>query len=297
MKVLLVLLGLLIILVLLNILVVKEGFKDSIQLKPSTIKKYNKFISFYDSFCSNWQKAIISSVASEIPQQPLTDPTQVQSISAPKISTEQMNQYILSLSQELGRPLPTICISLPPTIDSNNINQVISLIPGDITPYINALNWMNTNLSKAHGNLGIALQGNLNLEGFDDMCQNVEQCLQNNPQILQELQQQNLEQQEQQLLKLITPFLSSDELIKALEINKDLVGKSQKIQEQAQSGELVNQINLPGGNTRAIYTKPAGASTLTDMQQSNPEQYNNLKQNYSQLFSLKQLLEQINSNL
>jgi hypothetical protein len=296
MTILLILLGLLIILVLLRVFVVKEGFQD-IPLNPTTVQSYSNFISFYDSFCSSWQKAIISSVASEIPQQPLTDPSQVQTSSAPQISNEQMNEYITNLSQQEGQSYPPICTSLPSTIDSNNLNQIISLIPGDITPYINALNWMNTNLSKAHGNLGSALQGNLKLEGFDDMCQNVSQCLQNNPQILQELQQQNLEQQEQQLLNLINPFLSSYELSILMEINEDLVAKAEKLQEDAQSGELINQINIPGGNTLAKYIMPDGASTLTDMQQSNPEQYNNLKQNYGPLFSLKQLLEQINSNL
>jgi hypothetical protein len=300
MKVLLILLGLLIILVLLRLFVVKEGFQDNIPLNPSTIKAYNNFIEFYTIFCTNWQKAIISSVASEIPQQPLTDPSQVQSSSAPKISTEQMNQYIVTLSQQEGQQFPQICKTLPSSIDSNSLAQVIPLIPSDPKPYINALNWMNDKLDKAHENLGSALQGG-SIEGFDNMCQNIEQCLQNNPQLLQEVlqqsQQQNITQLEKQLLNKITPFISSSDLTQSLQTNQDLVAKSQKIQDQAQSGELVNQINVPGGNTRTVYNKPPGASTLSDMQQSNPEQYNNLKQNYSHLFSLKQMLEQINSNL
>lgn len=300
MSVLLILLGLLIILILLRLFIVKEGFQDNIPLNPSTVQVYNDFIAFYTPFCTNWQKAIISSVASEIQQEPLTDPSQVQTSSAPQISTEQMNQYINTLSQQLGQPLPQICTTIPSTIDSSSIAQVIPLIPTDSQPYINALNWMNTQLSKSHGNLGNALKGG-SIEGFDNMCQNVEQCLQNDPQLLQEIlqqsQQQNISQLEQQLKSLINPFISSSDLIKALQTNQDLVAKSQQIQDQAQSGELFNQINLPGGNTMATYDKPPGASTLSDIQQSNPEQYNNLKQNYSHLFSLKQMLEQINSNL
>lgn len=300
MKVLLILLGLLIILILLRLFVIKEGFQDNIPLNPSTTKAYNNFIEFYSPFCINWKKAIISSVASEIPQEPLTDPSQIQTSTAPKISEEQMNQYITSMSQQEGQQFPQICISLPSTIDSSSLEKVIPLIPNDLTPYINALNWMNAHLSKAHGNLGKALQGG-SIESFDNMCQNIEQCLQNDPQLLQEIlqqsQQQNITQLEQQLLSKINPFISSSDLTQALQTNQELVAKSQEIQDQAQSGELINQINVPGGNTRATYDKPPGASTLSDMQQSNPEQYNNLKQNYSHMFSLKQMLEQINSNL
>ena len=296
MKVLLILLGLLISLVLLRLFSVKEGFQDNIPLNPSTIKAYDKFIEFYTTFCTNWQKAIISSVASEIPQQPLTDPSQIQTSSVPKISEEQMNQYIVTLSQQEGQQFPQICTTLPSSIDSSNLNTIIQLIPNSTQPYINALNWMNVKLSKAHGNLGKALKG-APIEGFDNMCQNVEQCLENNPQILHQSQEKHIQRLEHKLISVISPFIESSDLSQALQTNQDLVAKSQKIQEQAQSGELINQINVPGGNTRATYVKPPGASTLSDMKQSNPEQYNNLKQNYSHLFSLKQMLEQINSNL
>jgi hypothetical protein len=300
MSILLILLGLLIILVILRLFVVKEGFQD-IPVSPTTVQQYNDFMAFYTPFCANWQKAIVSSVASEIPQQPLTDPSQVQTGSAPQISTDQMNQYITSLSQELGQPLPPICIPLPPTIDSSNMNQVIPLIPTDHTPYINALNWMNKHLSKAHSNLGGALKGNLSkIEGFDN-CQNISQCLQNNPQLLEEIQQQNAQQnaqqQEGQLTNLIGPFSSNDALNDVMNINKDLVAKAEEIQKQAENGDLMKQINIPGGNTIAQYIMPEGASTLKDMEQTDPEKYNKLKDGYKVLFSLKQLLEGINSNL
>jgi hypothetical protein len=210
--------------------------------------------------------------------------------------------YITNLSQELGQPLPPICISLPPTITSSNIKQTIDLIPNNVTPYINALQWMNNKLSKAHSNLGSALQGNA-IEGFDS-CANISQCISDNPILAQQIAEQiskqdsqNIEQLEEQLINVINPFLSSSELNSILQVNSSLVEKSQKIQDQAQSGELVNQINVPGGNTRASYTMPEGASTLKDMQQTNPDQYNKLKSNYKQWFSIKQLMEQINSNL
>jgi hypothetical protein len=296
-------LGLLLILVILRLFVVEEGFQNTVSLNPDVIQAYNKFLSFYNPFCANWQKAIISSVASEIPQQPLTDPSQVQSSSAPDISTSQMNQYITQLSQQLNQSLPPICTSLPPTLDSNSLSQVISVIPKDVSPYMNALQWMNEQLEKAQKNLGSALQGKSPSEGFQDTCQDIAKCI-NNPQIIaeisQELQKQNAQsvvQQEQQLMSLINPFLTNSDLSQAFSQNTILVQKAQEIQNQAQSGELFNQINVPPGTATLPISMPKGSNTLSQMSTSNPERYNELKQNYGQWFNLKQMLENINANL
>lgn len=159
MTILLVLLGLLFILVLLRLLFSSptEGFQNS-QLDPNTVKSYDQFLDFYNSFCSNWDKAIQSSVASELPQQPLTDPSQIKSSSSPQITDSQKNQYITQLSQQLSQPLPPICTQLPPNIDSSSISQVISLMPQSPSPYVNALNWMNQKMEQSHSNLNGALQ-------------------------------------------------------------------------------------------------------------------------------------------
>ena len=52
-----IILTLVIILLLLYLVTVKneEGFQ-TYTLKPTTIKSYNDFLSFYNTFCSNWQK-------------------------------------------------------------------------------------------------------------------------------------------------------------------------------------------------------------------------------------------------
>lgn len=75
--------------------------------------------------------------------------------------------------------------------------------------------------------------------------------------------------------------------------------KSQDIQNQAQSGELLNQVNIPGvtGVPAKKYDLPAGASALQQMQQADPDKYNQLKNNYSMWFGLKQIMEQINGSL
>lgn len=311
MTILLVLLGLLIIMVLLRLFVgsVNEGFQ-TIPLNPEVIQGYNNFLGIYNPFCANWKKAIVSSVASEIPQQPLTDPSQVQGSQAPDISDSQLNEYITQLSQQLGQPLPPICSTMPTTIDSNSLATVIPMIPTDLTPIINALNWMNKQLAKSQDGLGNALKGIPNegflvaQEGFDNMCQDISQCLANDPQLMQQLAQgvanqeaQNVVQQEHQLMSTLIPFFSTPALSAAYGVNVDLMEKAQQIQDQAQSGELVNQINVPGGNTVYNYEKPPGANNLSEMQQNNPERYNELKQNYGMWFTLKQMLENINSNL
>lgn len=304
MTILLVLLGLLIILVVLRLFAEKntEGFQN-IELNPATVQGYNNFLSFYNPFCASWQKAISSSAAAEIPQQPLTDPSQVQSSAAPAISTEDMNKYITKLSGQLSQPMPPICSTMPATIDSSNIVQVTSQIPKDIQPYINALKWMNVQLQKAQANLGSALQGQPT-EGFEDMCQDISQCLANNPGLVQQIAMemteqstQQIVQQEENLMKAIMPFLNTPELSDAFGENVILMEKAQEIQNQAQSGDLVNQINVPGGNTIAKYQKPDGANNLQDMKQNNPNRYNELKQNYSQWFDIKNMLDQINATL
>ena len=161
MTILLILLILLFILIILNLYasIPYEGFQTSVPLNPDTIQAYNNFLAFYNPFCANWQKAIVSSIALDTPQEPLTSPSQVGTSTATTPSDSDMNTYITQLSQQLGQPLPPVCILLPSTVDSTTIAQTIPMIPTDTTPYINALNWMNTQLEKSQSNLGCALQG------------------------------------------------------------------------------------------------------------------------------------------
>ena len=320
MTILLVLLALLIILFFLFhfTAAVKEGFQaaatlaPATPLSPSTVQAYTQFLNFYNSFCANWQKAVQTSTAATIPQQPATDPTQIQGPQAPQISDAEMNAHITALSQQLGKPLPPLCQTLPPQIDSITIQQIIPMIPTDTTPYQNALDWMNSNLSQAHANLGSAHQGVKVKETFttDPTCNDITQCIANNPQLAQQLaqqiseqqqqqQQQSQQQMEQKLVNLLNPFITSQSLSAQLQQNQDLMQKSDEIQRQAQSGELLNQVNIPGvtGVPAKKYDLPEGASALQQMQQTDPDKYNHLKNNYSMWFGLKQIMEQINGTL
>jgi hypothetical protein len=318
MTILLVLLTLLIILLFLfhYTAAIKEGFDSpppiTLQqpLSQETIQAYTQFLNLYNPFCTNWEKAIQTSTASEIPVAPATDPSQTMGPSAPQISATEMNAHIAKLSQQLNKPLPNLCQALPPQIDNTNIQQIIPLIPTSVQPYQNALDWMNANLSQAHAGLGAALQGVSMSEGFEDSCQDITQCIANNPQLAQQLAQQISEQQQQQqqqsqaqieqrLQSMTNPFITNQPLAAAAASNQDLMQKSQDIQNQAQSGELLNQINIPGvtGQPAKTYDIPAGGNALQQMQQQDPDRYNHLKDNYGPWFGLKQILEQINGSL
>lgn len=304
MNILLILLLILLILLILKLFIRKEGFQNN-TIDPDVIQNYNTFMSFYTPFCTNWENAIKASVASTIQQQPLTDPKQVQSQSAPPISEEDMNNYITELEQQLSQPLPRICKSLPGNIDSNSLPQILQDIPSDPQPYMNALSWMNIQLEKSHSNLNNALQGNSpSVEGFDT-CQNLAACIANNPEIAKELEQQiatqnaqTQAQQEQQLTTIINPFITNSQLYQALSQNQQLVQKSQDIQNQAQSGQLYSQINTPDSNKPSNPTQlPPGADTLTKKKSQDPAQYDSLQKTAPQFFAIKQLIEQINATL
>jgi len=304
---LLIILSILLIILLLLILRlftdIKEGFLVD-PLKPRTIKSYNDFLSFYNTFCSNWRKSIKSSVALEIPQKPLTNPSQVSSSNAPDIPEADMNIYIIKLSQQLSQPLPPICKSLP-QINNSSLTQLIKEVPKSIRPFINALNWMNSQLEQAQANLGPALQGTPpSLENFEDMCNNVSTCIENNPELAKkvavnvaEQQKREQEQQEEQLVKLVQPFLREPELRRAFDKNNMLFKQAEKIQNMAESGELLNQINIPDDDSEIKYTKPPGADNLINMKQNDPARYNEIQQNNKQWFSIKKLIDQINNNM
>jgi len=311
--ILLVLLLIILVILVLRLFVVKEGFENAEDKLPSDlVQNYTKFLDFYNPFSDNWTKAITTSIATEIQQQPLTSPSQAaalanstQTIPAP--SEAEFNEYVAKLSQQLNQPLPPMPKQLPQQLDRANLSDLIKTLPNDSKPYQNALDWMNTNLDKSHANLNVALQGG-KIEGFEDQCPDISNCILNNPAVLNQIAEaelnlskkknkESLQKEIDQLQTKLNKFTLNQELNTAVNTNKDLVKKSEEIQRQAQSGELINQVNVPGGNTVTKYEKPAGANALAEMKQSDPQKYNDYKQNYSQWFAVKSLIEQINNNL
>lgn len=314
---------LLILLILLFLLVVLslstiEGF-DTGSLPPNIVDAYQRFVDFYNPFLVNWEKALTTAVSMEIPQAPQADPATPSSPSTPPpITRLQMNDYVNRLSDKLNQSLPSLTDPLPKDIDGTSLPAILPQIPTDMTPYQNALTWMNQQMRDSQQSLAGALQGvpptpmttATTVEGFDataSTCQEMTKCLANPTFIAQVTQQVAQEQEEQQkksaedqqkeLLNRITPFLQNTSLSQTSTVNQDLVKQLGTVQQQAQSGELYQQISLPDKEPDLPVTIPTGGMALSKMEQTNPQQYNQLKDNYKQWFDMKQLIEQINRSL
>ena len=271
-------------------------------IDPTLVTVYQTFVTTIDHpFLINWQKAIVSLMSADQPQQPLTDPSQISPSSAkPTIPPQsEMNAYIMNLSQQLGKPLPPITDPLPNTIDSITFPTIAPKIPTDPIPYTNALNWMNGQLEESHAKLQSALKGEsfTDLEGFDNQtCQDVSKCFEDNPQFAQQLEaalQAHHQKTQQQVATQLQQFMADPGLSRALESNRQLVAQSQQVQDQAKSGELLNQIDLPK-EEETKYTLPEGSDKLQKMDFAHQQA---VKDASPSMFSLKTLMDQINANL
>ena len=298
MSLLIILLILLFILVILKLYFIKEGFEDG-GLSQNTINDYNKFKEFYNQFITNWEKAITSSIVLDTPQEPLTSPSQTSSLNPPNPSTNDMNLYINKLSSDLNKKLPYVTELFPEQINSTILPEIISKIPEDSEIYINALDWMNEQLEKAHSNL--------NIDNFEDMCHDISTCIANNPELLAKIAeaqqvrgQKQIQENEQILSNRINKFFSNSQIEQSIQKNTELVKKTESIQKQAESGQLLNNFSsqISNQNTQDIkYDIPKGGNALTELKQNDPKKYNELQSVAPQLFSIKQLIEQINKTL
>ena len=288
----------------------EEGFETQ-ELDPEFVKSYQTFIAFYNPFMVNWQKSIVTSMNLDAPPQPaLTSPTQVPSGgSAPAYTQDQMNQYIDGIIQTQHNPFPYITDPLPDLIDQTTFSKIAKKIPNDPKPFMNALKWMNDALEKSHSSLGQmqTSEGFTFTEGFDtDMCQQIIQCNQE-----QDAKQQQQQAEQQQKIRIsFDKFNNNSELKQAMTQNQVLVKKSQDIQNQAQSGELLNNMPtstktsgsssngaVPGITPADTSYSPMPGKSLSELQQEDPQKYQEYQQDHKSLFSLKQSLDQINRNL
>ena len=271
-------------------------------IDPVLVSTYQQFATtVYNPFLETWQKAIVSSISADQPQKPLTSPSQASSLSAtPTIPPQsEMNAYIANLSQKLGKPLPNITDPLPDTIDIVTFSTIAPKIPADPAPYTNALTWINTQLTEAMSKLQSALKGEsfMNLEGFDNQtCQDLSKCFEENPDLIQQCgmaikKQGKMEQS--QVLNQIKQFMNNNNFIRAYKRNKELVEQAKKIESDAKSGDLLNQMNLPT-EPGIKYTLPGGSDKLQKMDYA---QQKAMKEAAPSMFSLKTLMDQINANL
>jgi hypothetical protein len=271
-------------------------------IDPELVSTYHQFATtMYNPFLATWQKAIVSSISADQPQKPLTSPSQASSSSGtPKIpSQSEMNSYIANLSQKLGKPLPNITDPLPDTIDIVTFSTIAPKIPADPAPYTNALTWINQQLTEAQLKLQSALKGEsfMNLEGFDNQtCQDLSKCFEDNPELIRqcgEAMKKQGKMDQSQVLNQLKQFMKNKEFVAAYKTNNELVEQSKKIESDAKSGALLNQMNLPA-EPGIKYTLPGGSDKLQKMDYA---QQKAVKEAAPSMFSLKTMMDQINANL
>jgi hypothetical protein len=290
----------------------KEDFvnNQSIPIDDKVIEKYNKFINFYNPFLQHWEEALMTMTSLEHPPKEATSPSQSPSSAAKQPTREEMNQTVQLYSQKLGKSFPYLTDPLSNNIYSYSLVQLLKIIPSDPIPYQNALSLMNERLTESLKSLDSALKGQM-VEGFlmvegyaGDQCAELSTCFAQNPQIAEQIAKAQLEQeikqqqqQQNQLSTRLDQFILNNTLIESSKLNDKLVQQSKEVQNKAQSGELLNMINIPDENPIAPYKIPEGGDRLRKMKESDPEKYKELEKNNSSLFSLKSLYEQINQNL
>jgi hypothetical protein len=303
--ILLYLLILLFILVVLRFFLSQEGF-ENVPLDPRVQSMYETFVKWYNPFLVNWEKAITTAVSLGIEQEPQASPDEDTPPSPPPPVTRiQMNTYIADLSSKQNKPFPSITDPLPNDIDIATLPTLLATLPKDTTPYQNALIWMNEQMGQSQQSLQAALQGiPPTIEGFESTCQEVSQCIANNPefvaQVAKQLDAQKAQTQDAQqteLLSRLAPFLNNPQLTEASKTNQSMANQLSDVQKQAESGELYSKLNLPGIEPDVKPTIPSGGFALSDMKQKDPQQYNQLKDNYKQWADVKLLIEQINRAL
>jgi len=277
----------------------REGFESPLDtVRPEILTSYQAFAAFYKPFLVNWEKAIVTSYELQKPQI-LEQGTQVLS-AAPRA---ELNAYITKISQEKGVTLPSLTEALPETIAQPTLSLLLTLVPTDSTPYLNALTWMNTQLSTAQqglssmmkpveGFIWARMKGLPRHEGFEieafATCDDIAKCMDARDQAKQA-------SQEQELIRRLATF-QNPALQIAMKENRRLVGKAEQIQKHAQSGQLLSQFSLPKDSSAPLIA-PEGGSRLSELQKNDPAKYKSLQQQGGSMFALKGLMEQINRTI
>lgn len=272
-----------------RLFLVEEGF----EVDPTFQAKYKKFVQFYNTFMTSWEKAIVTMVSMDAPPPAeLSSPSQIgNSSSKPKTpSRAQLNQYVQALTLKEKKPFPPVTDLLPEIITSLPTN-----LPSDPQPYINALEWINVNMASSQKELESSMQNGV--EPYDD-CSQFNQCLSNPENVakITEAQQKQELQRQQKAGNVLDRFNDNPALQSGLATNQELTKKAEEIQRQAQSGEMLNNMKFPSEPT-VKYTLPEGANKFKEMKKNDPAKYATYSKQYPQQASQKQLLDQINGNL
>ena len=235
--------------------------------------KYQKFATFYNAFLASWEKAVTTSWSTRIEPPPLSKDKP----SAPTPTRAELNQEIKALSREAGKAFPPITDAVPVTMES--VVTIDGKVPSNPTPYLNALRWVNAKMEQSKRDMEDALKGQSGFQDFfeNPMCGQMAQC------------QQEAERKQTVSLSARLDAFNNEELQRALQTNQALMEDAKKIQNQAQSGQLLNNLNLPP-EPGTSFKKLEGADVLSTM---SPEKNEELKANYRTWYDYKSLLSQM----
>jgi hypothetical protein len=253
---------------------VYEGFV----VEPELQAKYQKFATFYNAFLASWEKTVTTSWSTRIEPPPLSKDKP----SAPTPTRAELNQEIAALSREAGKAFPPITDAVPDTMES--VVTIDGKVPSNPTPYLNALRWVNAKMEQSKRDMEDALKGQSGFQDFQSFesfenqtCGQMAQC------------QQEAERKQTVSLSARLDAFNNAELQRALQTNQQLMEDAKKIQNQAQSGQLLNDLNLPP-EPGTSFKKLEGADVLSTMSAEKNEE---LKANYRTWYDYKSLLSQM----
>lgn len=249
-----------------------EGFTVPDELQA----KYQKFAAFYNAFLKSWEKTVTTSWSSRMEPPPLSK----EKVSAPTPTRAELNEEIRILSRE-GKVFPPITDVLPDTIET--IAEMDGKVPSSPTAYLNALRWVNAKMEQSKRDMEDALQGKSGFEDFNEsfenaMCGQMAQC-----------QEEAERKQTISLGARLDAFNNNGELQRALQTNQALMEDAKRIQNKAQSGQLLNDLNLPP-EPGTSFKRLEGADVLSTM---SAEKNAELKANYRTWYDYKALLSQL----
>lgn len=306
-----------------------EPFVDtnatSNQLSADFLQLQNAFYPLMNTFQETYMKAVITAMSMETDIQPASSPTATATQKPVAPSEQELNSFITTkLSPKLKGQLPPLFGTLSALDASADPVETMAyykkITKQPITAYKTALNWMNGQMEESHQKLAAAMAGSqsgfkdysennlkdlkelkelfsglnnhaISWEGFDSssQCQELLKCQEEN----EAAQSKKTEERVKLFMK---QFAEDDELKALLEKNKRLVEESKKIQNQAQSGELLGKMKFPKENSSS-YTLPDGANKLKDMEKNDPKKYAEYQKSQGQLMGLKSLIDGINGSL
>lgn len=288
-----------------------EGFEDQ-PIDPKVEEKYQKFVSFYNPFIANWEKAIVTLIGLDTPVKPLTDPSQTSSATFKAPTRVEMNAYIKKLEKSTEKQLPPMTDPLPATLTPAILSDINNHISMDPTPYQNALQLMVKNQEDAQNQLN---EMKKSPEGFDpinpyqytegfETCDDYKKCM-TDPEVIDAIAEAQSEQQSRLQKKRQNAFESKldkfnmNKSVKELSVkNQEYMKKAEEIQNQANSGELLNQLNLSNNDTSLDhFIKPKGVYKLEQMKKENPKQYAEYEKNNTKIMADAGLFNSISNTL